>query len=322
MPAAEEQTRCRDRIDAEQLFRRWFRPLYPPELREDLARARTTDVNPANNPNLLVQLDAVAETFAELAPVALDRPELELDFSDASIHRLAAALKCADRDALLAATEEAGPPRLVQLVIHGVAYVGACAVRNHDARWSMRNPLWESLVELRSRAGVAQLCIFQWWLKALSEEEIDAPTLADRYRLHVEIPTARPEELPVLAEPGRKLPRLNKVRYDTLYQYLRAHLPELAGVGDHFPSPERFAEMSFSWLDFELLGAGRMLLMHGPGERGVHLFWLDTAGFRSAAFFPADAAPEHRLRAEGDKLVVELPVLGTTRTHEMLWWGS
>jgi hypothetical protein len=195
-------------------------------------------------------------------------------------------------------------------------------VRAHGGRWQVRNPLWESLVELESRAGSGSLAIFQWWLKSLSDDEIDEPRLADRYRLHVELPTMSPEELPVIAAPDRKLPRLSKARYDTLYQYLQKHLPELKSVGEHFPSPERFAEMGFHWLDFSLLGKGRMLLVHGPTDAGVHLFWLDASGFRSAMFFPADALPEHRVSQQHDKLIVEVPMLGATQRHEMLWWGN
>jgi hypothetical protein len=277
-------------LSAQQLFERFFLPLYPPK--SDLAELRSKDVNPAQNPRILAQLDDIAETFAKLAPKELGA-DPELDFSDASVHRLAALLTRERRDALL----EGEPiPPLVQLVTHGAVYVGACAVRNHGGRWTVRNPLWESRVELRSRAGVGELALFQWWLKSLSDDEIAEPRLADRYRLHVEIPSARPEELPILAPADRKLPRLGRVRYDTLHKYLRAHLPELTDVGDHFPSPERFHELGLEWLDFLLLGGGRMLLMHGPGE--------------------------NRVRTEGDKLVVEIPVLGSTEVHEMLWWGS
>ena len=38
---------------AAQLFERYFLPLYAPELRGELARARTTDANPAGNPRLV-----------------------------------------------------------------------------------------------------------------------------------------------------------------------------------------------------------------------------------------------------------------------------
>lgn len=294
-------------------------PLYPPGI--DLAEARTRDANPAGNARILAQLDDIAVAFAELAPKALG-VALELDFSDASVHRLSAALTRERRDALMTpVTRQGEVPPLVQLVTHGAVYVGACIVRHHGGRWQVRNPLWESLVELSSRAGVASLAIFQWWLKALSDDEIDAQRLADRYRLYVEVPTAKPEALPVIAEPTRKLPRLTKVRYDTLYKHMRAHLPELRSLGDHFPSAERFAELGFHWLSFSLLGGGRMLLMHGPTDRGVHLFWLDASGFVSSAFYPADAAPEHRVEQDGEKLRVQVPILGHEQTHEMLWWG-
>ncbi len=70
-----------------------------------------------------------------------------------------------------------------------------------------------------------------------------------------------------------------------------------------------------------MLGEGRMLLMHGPAEHGVHLFWLDMTGFISSAYFPADTTPEHEVELVEDKVRVSLPVLGKTQVHEMLWWG-
>jgi hypothetical protein len=309
-------------LSAERLFTRWFLPLYPPELRADLARARSEDANPAHNPRIVAQLDDIADTFARLAPPLLGAPELELDRSDASVHRLGALLDRARRDALLEPPASAGEvPPLVQLVTHGAVYVGACVVASHGGVWQVRSPLWESRVRLVSRAGEASLAVFQWWLKSLGDDEIEERRLADRYRLHVEVPTAAPEALPVIAPPTRRLPRLARVRYDTLYKHLRAHLPELRDLGEHFPSAERFAELGFEHLEFALVGDGRMLLVHGPSQRGVHLFWLDLAGFAASAFYPADAAPPHRLEIEGDKVRLHLAVLGRDETHEMLWWG-
>ncbi|EYF05546.1 hypothetical protein [Chondromyces apiculatus] len=304
------------------LFERFFAPLYPPDALADLARARATDANPAGNPALLAQLDEAAAIFARLAPAALATPDLALDFSDASVHRLAAALTRERRDRWLEPPEPDQPPLLVTLVIHGALYVGACVVKNHGGRWQVRRPLWESQVRLDSRAGTADLALFHWWLKALSDDEIDRGRLADRYRTHVEIPTFEPERLAVIAPPDRRLPRLAKVRYDLLYKHLRAHLPELRSVGDDFPSPERFDEMGFRWLDFTLLGGGRMLLIHGPGNQGVHLFWLDVSGFVQAAFYPADSFPEHLVQTEGDLLRVIVSIDGQPQTHEMLWWGT
>jgi hypothetical protein len=309
-------------LTAERLFERFFLPLYPDDARRDLAKARATDANPANNPGILAQLDEAAGVFAKLAPEALGDPTLTLDYSDASVHKLAARLGRERRDAWLRPEKEGEPPAIVNLVIHGALYVGACVVRSHGGVWEVRRPLWESLVRLESRAGVGSLAVFHWWLKSLADEEIDAPKLADRYRAYVEVPTARPEELPVIAPPDRKLPRLGKVRYDTLHKYLRAHLPELRSVGDDFPSPERLDDLGFHWLDFVLVGDGRMLLMHGPTSQGVHLFWLDTTGFVKSAYYAADAFPAHKVELDGDKLRVIVPVLGQPRVHETLWWGA
>jgi hypothetical protein len=181
-------------------------------------------------------------------------------------------------------------------------------------------------VRLSSRAGEAELAVFHWWLKSLADDALDASlptrtTLADRYRTHVEIPCAKPEALPVLASPERKIPRLAKVRYDTLFKHLRAHLPEVRDLGDHFPSPERFDQYGFAWLDFLLVGGGRMLLVHGPGEGGVHLFWIDASGYQKSAHIPADKFPTHVLKVEGEKLVVVFSVEKKQQVHEMLWWG-
>jgi hypothetical protein len=309
-------------LSAESLFHRWFLPLYPPELRADLASVRTLDANPAKNPAIFAQLDAIATTFARLAPPLLGAPDLVLDRSDASVHRLGALLTRERRDALLTPPTIAGEvPPLVQLVTHGAVYVGACVVASHGGEWEARSPLWESRVRLASRAGVASLAVFQWWLKSLADDEIDEHRVGARYRLHVEVPTAAPESLPIIAPPDRRLPRLTKVRYDTLYKHLRAHLPELRDLGDGFPGAERFAELDFAWLDFLLAGDGRMLVVHGPTDRGVHLFWLTLAGFAAGAFYPADAAPPHRVELDGDKLRVHVPVLGRDQVHEMLWWG-
>ncbi|HEU4409746.1 MAG TPA: hypothetical protein VFS43_31120 [Polyangiaceae bacterium] len=305
----------------EALFESVFWPLYPDDARRDLARARATDANPGRNPALFARLTEAAELFARLAPDAFGE-DLGLDGSDASVHRLGQALTLERRARWLEERGPDGAPLLAHVVIHGVAYVGACVEKNHEGAWQLRRPLWESTVRLRSRAGEGDLALFSWWLKSLSDAEIGRGTLADRYRTHVEVPRASPDALPVLVPPDRPLPRLRAPRYDTFFKYLRAHLPELRDVGRDFPSPERFAELAFDWLDFAPVGGGRMLLVHGPsGLGGVHLFWLDGAGFVKSAYYPADAAPAHALRAEGDKLVLSLHVLGRPAEHEMLWWG-
>ena len=315
-------TAADDSLSAERMFERYFLPLYPPDARADLARARAVDANPAGNPAILAQIDEAAAIFARLAPGALGAPDLALDYSDASIHRLAPLLTRERRDAWLSPPSPGQAPLLVTLVTHGAFYVGATVVRAHGGVWQVRRPLWESTVRLVSPAGTGDLAVFHWWLKALSDDEIGAGRLGDRYRTHVEVPTFDAARLPVIARADRKLPRLVKVRYDLLFKHLRAHLPELRDVGADFPSPERFEEIAFKHLDLTLLGGGRMLLMHGPGAEGFHLYWLDAAGFTKAAYFPADAFPVPLVQVDGDKLRVILRVAEREVVHEMLWWGA
>lgn len=295
-------------------------PLYPSDSLADLAKARSTDANPAQNPGVFAQLDDIAETFARLAPAAFDEPSLVLDYSDVSVHKLGVLLTEEVRDRWIAAPSD-GPSMLAQVVIHGAVYVGACIVRSRGATWLVRRPLWESLVRLTSPAGTADLAVFQWWLKALSDDEIGKGRLLDRYRTHVEVPTWDVSSLRVIAPADRKLPRLAKVRYDLLYKHLKAHLPELKTVGDDFPSPERFEQYGFSSLDLHLVGGGRMLLLAGPTKEGLHLFWLDADGFQKAAFFPADPFPAPMVKVDGDKLLILTSASGRQERHEMLWWG-
>jgi hypothetical protein len=303
------------RVTAEEIFRACFFPLYPEDAR-DLAVLRATDANPANNPAILAHLDEAANVFVAQAARAFGA-DIDLDFSDASVHRLSTALTTSRRDAWMRAGDGAAN-ELFNVVAHGAAYVGACIVRAHGGVWSVRRPLWESMVRLRSRAGEAELAVFHWWLKSLADDA-DA-TLADRYRAHVEVPCARPEGLPRIAT-DRSLPRISKVRYDVLYKYIKAHLPELRDLGEHFPSPERFDAYAFKWLDLALVGDGRMLVMHGPSEGGVTMFWLSAAGFEKSAFWEADGFPEHRVKIDGEKIAVIVSYGGKVVTHEMLWWG-
>jgi hypothetical protein len=308
-------------VTAESLFQAYFWPLYPADVRDDLAAARRTDANPAANPAILAHLGEAAAVFEKMAPAVFGE-DLGLDRSDASVHRLSRALTTARRE-VWASHGAAGTPdsELFNVVVHGAAYVGACVVQAHGGAWSVRRPLWESFVRLTSRAGEAELAVFHWLLKSLADGDEGKTTLADRYRTHVEIPCARPEELPVIASPDRKIPRLAKVRYDTLYKHLKAHLPEVRDLGADFPSAERFDQYEFAWLDFVLLGGGRMLLIHGPGEGGVHLFWIDAAGFHKSAHIPSDKFPAHVLKVSGEKIVVVLSVQEQQTITEMLWWG-
>jgi hypothetical protein len=290
-------------VTAESLFQEIFLPMYPPGI--DLAAARTTDANPGKNPSIVQHLVEAAEIFAGKRIV-----DVELDFSDASVHRLGAALTAEKRDQLIAEEE------LFNVVIHGAAYVGECIVRNHGGAWGVRRPLWESVVRLVSPMGEADLAVFHWWLKSLAD---GGQSLGARYRAHVEIPRG-PGELPVITA-DRKLPRIAQVKYDVLYKYLKAHLPELKDLGKDFPSPERFAAYKFKWLEPTLVGGGRMLLLFGPGEGGAHLIWLDKNGFVKAAHYPADGFPEPKLKVDGDKLQIVTSIDQKLVVHETMWWG-
>ena len=318
-------------VTVEALFRDLFLPLYPEDAKSDLTRARTTDANPAGNPSVVAHLDDAARVFVEMAPAVLgvSSSELGLDYSDASIHRLSAALTIAQRDRLMTqGTAGTAESTLFNVVVHGAAYVGSCIVRSHGGTWAVRRPLWESMVRLESRAGTADLPVFHWWLKALADPSGEAKvhaTLADRYRAYVEVPCAKPEELPVIAPPDRELPKLAKVRYDAFYKYLRARIPELRDVGEHFPSPERFADYDFKHLSFALVGGGRMLVVSGPTPHGLHAFWLTKEGFEKSAFWPCDAFPAPVLRVKGvgedQRLEVILSKDSVQSVIEMLWWG-
>jgi hypothetical protein len=307
------------------LFDVWFRPLYPTDLRHDdaaLFAARARDANPGKNPRLYGELFEVAEVFARLAPAALGKQDLVLDYSDASVHRLSEAVDRAARNRLIAASKPGDPDALFsRFVIHGALYLGGCVVKSYDGKWGARHPLWETVVRLESRAGIGDLAPFHWWLKALSDNEIDRGGLATRYRQWVE--RANPADLPpfITVKTDRKLPTLSKVRYDTLHKYLVAHIPELKDLGRDFPSPEKLDELGFLSLDFVILGEGRMLLMHGRGRNGLHLMWLDHQGFSHAAFFPADPGAPHSVTIEGDKLIAKFEHEHLPITHEMLWWS-
>ncbi|HLK40233.1 MAG TPA: hypothetical protein VKU41_25955 [Polyangiaceae bacterium] len=306
-------------MDPEELFYRYFLPVYPPDSRADLAKARATDANPARNPALTAHLQEASTQFVANAR-ALFGVDLQLDRTDESVHRLSAALTLERRDEW-AARGEPGTAQnvLFNAVVHGSAYVGACIVSSHGGVWGVRRPLWESVVRLSSRAGEADLAVFHWWVKALADGS--RASLADRYRTHVEVPCMRPESLPVLADPARSLPRLVRPTYDLLHKYLRAHLPEVRDLGTHFPAPERFAELALSWLDFRLLGGGRLLLLAGLSRHGLHLFWVGASGFDKGVFYGCDPFPEPVVQVQGDRIVVMTQLDGAARVNEMLWWG-
>lgn len=305
----------------EGLFQTYFAPLYPPEAQANLSLARATDVNPGRNPALLAQLSDIAETFRKQFCALV--PDIQLDYDDASVHRLSSALTPARLDAWA----QDGRPgtadnALWNIIVHGTVFVGACIVHSKNGSWSQRQPLWESVVKLSSRAGEAELYVFQWWLKAVAEAgHADARTLADRYRTHVEVPCMDVDALPTIATGTRKLPRLSKPRYSTLHQYLKAHLPEIKDVGRDFPSPERFDGYTWKWLEGHLVGDGRMLLLAGLGKGGMHMLWLSREGFQKAIHIPCDSFPDPVVRTEGEKIVVLLSHEQAAQRHEYLWWG-
>ncbi len=308
---------------AESLFERLLAPLYPPELLADLDGTRARDINPASNPRFFAELADTARRFQQLAPMALGAPNLLLDGSDASMHRLGSALTLEARARCLRERAPDGLPLLVHVILHGAAYTGECIIRNHAGQWQARQPLWESRVRLVSAAGDASLAVLSWWLRALSDEEVGRDLLSARYRIHVEEPCADPSKREpfLLAPTERHLPRLKLPSYDRLHKYLRAHLPELRDLGQDFPSPERFAELAFSWLQPLILGRGSMVLLYGPTAEGIMLLWLDQGGFVKSAFLAGEELPEPRIELDGEILRVHCHWLGKEVFHELLWWG-
>ncbi len=307
-------------VTAQSLFNDYFLPLYPTEAARDLAAARTTDANPGKNRAIFVQLTDAARVFVDSSAGVFGKP-LELDFSPASVHRLGAAVTRERRDAWMRADVGSPKSELFNVVVHGAAYLGECAVRA-GGTWSARNPLWESVVRLQSRSGEGDLAVFHWWLKSLDDDAFDdhgSPRLglAERFRTHVEVAKG-PGDLTILAEASRVLPRISKgVRYDVLNKYLKAHLPEMRDLGQDFPSPERFAAYAFEWFDFRLVGEGRMLVMFGKGDGGLHVFWLGKDGFHKSALFASDASFEPTLEVSGDVLSVHV----SSGEREVMWWG-
>ena len=312
------------RNDAKALFERVFWPLYPEDVRADLQAARESCENAANDCGLTELIEEIAEAFKQLAPSILGLPQSALDDSDESVHRLGAALTRARRDRLLL-EQTVGrnrTPLLAMIAIHGTLYVGRCIVKNHCGQWLVRRPLWESTVRLHSALGQAELSVFQWWLKSLSDEEVDRAPLGDRYRTYVQEPCFHSEALPVLATSPARIPRLKHPQIPDLLRHLQAHAPAIRQLGSDFPTPERFAQMQFAWLDFIWVGAGRMLLLHGPStNKGLHLLWLNADGFVKSAFYQADDVPSHKVKLQGEFLRVILSMQQQLKVHEMPWWG-
>lgn len=313
-------------MNADDLFVRYFWPLYPPDVRADLSLARATDANPAGNRAILSSLSDAADHFAVHARL-LFGADLALDRTDASIHRLGAAMTIERRDAWASTGAEGTAESLLfNAVVHGAAYVGECVVASHAGVWQVRRPLWESFVRLRSRAGEGDLPVFHWMLKSLSSDALtardgSAASLADRYRAFVEVPCESPERRPIIIQKARPLPRLHHPTYDLLHKYMRAHLPELRDLGRDFPTAERFAAFALRWLDFHVIGGGRGVLLAGACDVGLHLFWLGEHGFDKATFMAGDRIPEPVVRIAGDRITAMTSQRGQSNTQEILWWG-
>jgi len=305
------------------LFERVFWPLYPPEVRADLQASRESFVNPANDCGVTELIDEIAEAFKFLAPSLLGLPSRSLDDTDASVHRLGAALTRKTRDLLLheRTVGTNRTPLVAMIAIHGTLYVERCIVNNHGAQWLVRKPLWESSVRLSSALGEAELSVFQWWLKSLSDEEVDRRPLGDRYRTYVEVPCFNGDALPVIGNASARIPRLMRPTIDSVREHLRVHAPGIRSLGDDFPARPAFDAMSFAWLDMEWVGDGRMLVIHGPSpKRGLHVFWLNADGFLKSAFYPTDDGA-YELQSKGTRMCVSVGSSGKRTVHEMPWWG-
>lgn len=304
-------------ITAESLLNDWFWPHYPEDVRRDPFLHRDVDANPGGNPHLAETLSEAAALFADNAGGLLGQ---KLTLDDAGVGALARALTRERRDDWIARSDPKDPDNLfLNAVLHASAFVGEVAVRAHGGRWSLRRPMWESLV---LRPGGGSFSPFHWMLKSLADDAIDAAPLAVRWRLHVEMATLDVDALPVIAAP-RKLPSIKEPTYDLLVKYLHQHLPSLKDVGEGFPSPADFTARRYPTLGFALLHGGRALAMHGQtrGEEGVdrvEVMWLTAAGFDHADILPTDAGVAHFARAvTDDTLEVTTAFRGKPNTHRL-----
>jgi hypothetical protein len=310
-------------LPVSKFFHRVLAPLYPKDLRDRPASNRVMPVH-SELSQIHSQVDSIAETFKRLAPSLLELPAESLDDSDASIHRIGLALTRERRDALIATAADGGeqPSLLAMLIVHGSVYTCRCIVRNYGGLWLFRQPLWESAVSLRSVLGQGELNPFSWWVKSLSDEEVDRLAFADRYRSYVEVPCFNVDAVPVLLQSERAVPKIMAPGYEQLFHHLKAYVPEIRQPGPDFPSAERFADMDFAWLDFLWVGVGRQLLIWGPAKRkGTHLFWMDKNGFVKSAFYQSDDFPETVVRLKDDWIQIIVSMQTELKVHEMPWWG-
>lgn len=314
---------------ADELFTRFFWPHYPSDVRADPERMLQLDANPARNIAVLEPWVEAAELFVRNAPRLLGT---ELTFDAAGIGQLSRALDRSRRDAWIAASDPTDPGNpLFNAVVHGAAYVGEVIVRSHGGAWSMRRPMWESLVVRRVQDGDKQRVTgaippFHWLLKHLADAEIDGGSLGYRFHVHVELATAAIAELPPIAA-TRKLPTLREPTYDLLVKYLRQHLPALRDLGEGFPSVAEFSARNYRSLGFELFHDGRVLAMHGevPAHDDapplVEILWLTARGFDHADTIPADTGTPYFARAAGDSLEVTVAWKDKPHTHRVGFRG-
>jgi hypothetical protein len=166
----------------------------------------------------------------------------------------------------------------------------------------------ESVVQLTSRAGEAELYVFQWWLKPLRR-------LGVRTRLRSRIATGRTwrchvlmrDSLPPITEGVRKLPRLRKPRYSTLHQYLKAHLPELKDVGRDFPSPERFDGYTWKCSKGTSWAADACSCSPVWARGGCTCFGSRVKDFRRPSTFPAIRSPIRSYERRGRRSSYSCP---------------
>jgi len=318
--------RLRTVPSSDELFHRFFWPHYPPDVRAQPDKFRDHDANPAGNQALVDQCRDAAEKFVRNAPVLLG---CELGWTAEDVSRLSHEIDRAKRDAWIAASEASDPGNvLFNAVVHAALYVGEVATRAHGGRWTLRRPLWESVVALTSEIRAARaFAPFHWLLKHLSDDEIDRGTLADRFQIHVAFPSTDPSALPVLTT-RTSLPSLRAPTYDTWVKFLQTHVPSLRDLGVGFPSPSEFTHRAFARLDVHSLHGGRVLALHGmspaTSERPawVEVSWLTAHGFHHADAFPCDPTPPYFARVLGDEaLEVTFAWEGRPRTHRLTLRG-
>ncbi|MEZ4309338.1 MAG: hypothetical protein R3F14_14975 [Polyangiaceae bacterium] len=110
----------------------------------------------------MAQLDDIARVFAELGASSAGTGDLALDFTDASIHKLAVLLTREGRATGGWKLRSDGASLLAQVVIHGAVYVGATI----DGADSGFNGRFEARCGSRScgwsrKAGTADLPVFR-----------------------------------------------------------------------------------------------------------------------------------------------------------------